>query len=75
MDAFRAHVDRRNRIAHRGEQVSAEDARASLAAVVAASQLVHELSYRALGLEDELEEEARQRGEPVGEEDEDDERR
>jgi hypothetical protein len=33
--ALKAHVTRRNAIAHRGEQVSAEDARASLAAVLA----------------------------------------
>lgn len=67
MVALREHVERRNRIAHRGEQVSSEEARASLAAVLAVCKLVHELSYRALGLEDELEEEARQEREMLGE--------
>lgn len=71
MDALGAHVRRRNAVAHRGEQVSAEDARASLAAVLTVSQLVHELSYRSLGLDDVLEEEARQEREASGEEDED----
>jgi hypothetical protein len=62
MTALRAHVERRNRIAHRGEQVTRKDGRASLTAVLAASQLLHELCYRHLGLEDVLEEEARQEG-------------
>jgi hypothetical protein len=69
MAALRAHVERRNRIAHRGEQVSREDARASLAAVLAVCQLVHELSYRALGLDHVLEEEARREREMFGDED------
>jgi hypothetical protein len=72
MAALRAHVERRNRIAHRGEQVSRDDASASLAAVLAVSQLVHELSYRALGLDDLLEEEARQEREMLGEDEEND---
>lgn len=58
--ALRAHVERRNAIAHRGAQVSREDARASFAAVLAITQIAHELAYRALGLEAVLEEEARQ---------------
>ena len=56
MDALREHVERRNGIAHRGEQVDGDAARASLQAVLTVCQLVHELSYRAIGLEDELEE-------------------
>ena len=72
MAALREHVERRNGIAHRGEIVSREEARASLAAVLAACQLVHELWHRALGLEDVLEEEARQEREMRGEDDEDD---
>jgi hypothetical protein len=72
MAALRAHVERRNHIAHRGEQVNREDARASLAAVLAVCQLVHELSYRTLGLDDVLDEEERQRREESGELDEDD---
>lgn len=68
-DDFRAlqeHVKRRNRVAHRGEEVSAEDARASLAAVLAMTEALHQLSYRALGMEDDLEEEERQRREDEG---------
>jgi hypothetical protein len=72
MTALRAHVELRNRVAHRGEQVSEQDARASLSAVLAVSQLVHELSYRSLGLDDVLEEEARQERELDGEDDDDD---
>lgn len=67
--ALRAHVERRNRVAHRGEQVSEQDARASLSAALAVSRLVHELSYRSLGLDDVLEEEARQDREDNGEDD------
>ena len=69
MAALRAHVERRNGIAHRGEQVDAKDAVASPSAVRAVTQLVHELSYRALGLDDALEEEAHQRREQLGDED------
>lgn len=72
MTALRAHVELRNRVAHRGEQVSERDARASLSAVLAVSQLVHELSYRSLGLDDVLEEEARQEREANREDDDDD---
>jgi hypothetical protein len=72
MDALREHVERRNGIAHRGEQVDGDAARASLQAVLTVCQLVHELSYRAIGLEDELEEEAREWGELIGDDDEDD---
>jgi hypothetical protein len=72
MAALRAHVERRNRVAHRGEQVSEEDARASLSAVLAVSRLVHELSYRSLGLDDLLEEEARQEREASGADDDED---
>lgn len=67
MTALRAHVERRNGVAHRGERVSGEDARASLAAVLAVSQLVHEMSYRSLGLDDVLEEETRLEREASGE--------
>ncbi len=67
MTALRAHVQLRNRVAHRGEQASERDARASLSAVLAVSQLVHELSYRSLGLDVVLEEEARQEREANGE--------
>jgi hypothetical protein len=55
-------VDGRNDIAHRSAQVSPEDARASFEAVLAVSQLAHELCYRAVGLEDVLEED----GAPAG---------
>jgi len=73
MSALRAHVERRNGVAHRGDQATEEDARASLAAVLAVSQLVHELSYRSLGLDDVLEEEARQeRGDDEDYEDDED---
>jgi hypothetical protein len=72
MAALRAHGKRRNRIAHEGAKVSREDARASLAAVLEVCKLVHELSYRAHGLDDALEEEARQEREMLGEDDEDD---
>ena len=72
MAALRAHVELRNRVAHRGEQVGEEAARASLAAVLRVSQLVHELAYRSLGLEDVLEEEARQEQEDSGEAEHDD---
>lgn len=68
--ALKVHVTRRNAIAHRGEQVSAEDSRASLAAVLAMTQVLHELSYRALGMDDDLEEEERQRREEEGYDDE-----
>ncbi len=68
MAALRAHVERRNGIAHRGEQVSRENAKASFEAVLAVTQIAHELAYRALGLEDLLEEEARQEGEDDDEE-------
>jgi hypothetical protein len=69
MTALSAHVKRRNRIAHRGEQVSEQDARASLSAVLAVGRLVHELSYHSLGLDDVLEEEARQEREASGDDD------
>jgi hypothetical protein len=73
MSALRAHVERRNGVAQRGDQATEEDARASLAAVLAVSQLVHELSYRSLGLDDVLEEEARQeRGDDEDYEDDED---
>lgn len=64
--SLRAHVKRRNAIAHRGEQVAREDAEASLAAVLTMTQVLHELCYRALGMEAELEEEARQQREEDG---------
>lgn len=63
---LRAHVTRRNGVAHRGEQVSKEDAESSVAAVIAMTEALHELAYRALGMEDDLEEEERQRREEVG---------
>jgi hypothetical protein len=72
VSALRAHVERRNGVAHRGEQVSEQEARASLAAVLAAGQLVHELSYRSLGLDDVLEEEARQQRDVTGQDDDED---
>lgn len=50
--------------------MSAEEAVASFKALLGASQLLHEVIYRSLGLDDELEEEARERGEI--DEDEDD---
>lgn len=64
--ALNAHVRRRNAIAHRGEQVTRQDAQASLAAVLAMTQVLHELCYRALGMDDELEEEAREQREEGG---------
>jgi hypothetical protein len=64
--ALKRHAERRNAIAHRGEQVSAEDARASFAAVGAMTEVLHELCYLALGLEDDLEEERRQQREEDG---------
>lgn len=70
--ALKAHVERRNAIAHRGEEVDAEDARASLAAVRAITEVLHELCYLELGLDDELEEERRQEREFDGLPDDDD---
>jgi hypothetical protein len=70
MASLRAHVERRNRIAHRGEQVSETEARESLSAVLTVTRLVHELCYRSLGLDDALEEEARQRREDGDRDDE-----
>lgn len=64
--ALKRHVERRNAVAHRGEQVSAEDARASFAAVLAMTETLHELCYLALGLDDDLEEERRQQHEEDG---------
>jgi hypothetical protein len=70
--ALKRHVERRNAIAHRGEQVSAEDARASFAAVLAMTEMLHELCYLALGLDDDLEEERRQQRDEDGLPDDDD---
>jgi hypothetical protein len=64
--ALKSHVERRNGIAHRREQVGAEDARASFAAVLKMTETLHELCYLALGLDDELEEERRQQREADG---------
>jgi hypothetical protein len=72
MEQLRRHVERRNGVAHRGERVGEHEARASLSAVLAVSQLVHELAYRSLGLDDVLEEEERQDREASGEEDDED---
>jgi hypothetical protein len=60
MRELQEHNERRNRIAHAGETIDEDDARASLRAVLAVCALVHELSFQALGLEDVLEEEERQ---------------
>lgn len=64
--SLKVHVTRRNAIAHRGDQVTRDDAQASLRAVLAMTEVLHELCYRALGMEDALEEEARQQAEADG---------
>jgi hypothetical protein len=68
---LRAHVTRRNGVAHRGERVTKDDAQASVAAVLAMTEALHELAYWALGMEDDLEEERRQQREEDGVENED----
>jgi hypothetical protein len=56
--SLKAHMRGRNAIAHRGEQVTREDAQASPAAVLTMTQVLHELCYRALDMDEVLEEEA-----------------
>ena len=70
MKALRDHIVRRNRIAHRGAEVTAAEARASIDAVLAVTQVVHVVLYQALGLQDVLDEEERQQREEDGFEDE-----
>lgn len=72
MDGLQAHIERRNGVAHRGEEVTAEDAAASLEAVAAVTQRLHELFYLRLGRDDDLAEEERIRREEQGLDDEDD---
>lgn len=60
---LKAHVERRNRIAHRGDTATREEAHASLRAVLAATEVAHILALLKLGMDDDLEEEARQRQE------------
>jgi hypothetical protein len=69
--AVRAHVERRNGIAHRGEEVTREEAQGSFIAVKTITAIAHELAYRRLGLDDDLEEERRQEREWEGLEDDD----
>lgn len=54
-----AHAKLRNRVVHEGEEVGREEARTSLAAVLAITRRLHQLTYRRLGLEEILEEEER----------------
>ena len=71
MRALDAYIQRRNGIAHRGEEVTREDAAASVKAVQQVTQAVHVFAYRALEWEDDLEVEERQRREDEGIFDED----
>lgn len=71
MRELQLHNTRRNRIAHAGEKIDESEAQDSVRAVRAVCALVHELSFRSLGLDDELDEERRQEALMQGEIEED----
>jgi hypothetical protein len=70
--ALQEHAKLRNRVVHEGEDVGRDEARASLAAVLEITHLLHQLTYRRLGLDAILEEEERLEREDEGLEPEDD---
>lgn len=59
-DALHRHSKLRNAVAHTGIPVAEGQARESISTVSEVAKILHEVLYRALGREDELEEEERQ---------------